>query len=68
MAATSLQRCKTAIVGASFRWIVRYKACAVAVFAIARKLSQLIYRMRRFGQHYVDIGERRTKPSSRPAV
>lgn len=31
---------------------------AVAVFAIARKLAQLIYRMLRYGQDYVDIGEK----------
>jgi transposase len=28
------------------------------VFAIARKLSQLIYRVLRYGQDYVDIGEK----------
>ena len=57
MAATSLQRSKTAL-GAAFRRIARHKGGAVAVFAIARKLSQLIYRMLRFGQDYVDIGEK----------
>jgi transposase len=56
MAATSLRRSKSAI-GASFRRIARYKGAAVAVFASARKLAQLIYRMLRFGQDYVDIGE-----------
>ena len=30
---------------------------AVAVFAIARKLATLVYRMLRYGQDYVDIGE-----------
>ena len=30
---------------------------AVAVFAIARKLAILVYRMLRYGQDYVDIGE-----------
>lgn len=57
MAATSLQRSKTAL-GAAFRRIARHKGGAVAVFAIARKLSQLIYRMLRYGQDYVDIGEK----------
>ena len=44
--------------GAAFRRIARHKGCAVAVFAIARKLAQLIYRMLRYGQDYVDIGEK----------
>jgi len=56
MAATSLQRAKTAL-GASFRRVARYKGGAVAVFATARQLAKLIYRMLRFGQDYVDIGE-----------
>jgi transposase len=56
MAATSAQRTKTAL-GASFRQIARRKGGAVAVFATARKLAQLIYRMLRFGTDYVDIGE-----------
>lgn len=30
----------------------------MAVFATARKLAQLVYRMLRWGQDYVDIGER----------
>jgi transposase len=57
MAAVSLQRSKTAL-GAAFRRIARHKGHAVAVFATARKLSQLIYRMLRYGQDYVDIGEK----------
>jgi transposase len=56
MAATSLQRSKTAL-GASFRRIARHKGGAVAVFATARQLARLIYRMLRYGHHYVDIGE-----------
>lgn len=56
MAATSLQRSKTAL-GASFRRIARHKGGAVAVFATARQLARLIYRMLRFGHNYVDIGE-----------
>ena len=33
------------------------KGAAVAVFATARHLAKLIYRMLRFGQDYVDVGE-----------
>jgi len=56
MAATSLQRSKTAL-GATFRRIARHKGGAVAVFATARQLAVLVYRMLRHGQDYVDIGE-----------
>jgi transposase len=56
MAALSLQRSKTAL-GAAFRRIARHRGGAVAVFALARKLAQLVYRMLRYGQDYVDIGE-----------
>jgi hypothetical protein len=56
MAALSPQRSKTAL-GASFRRIARAKGGAVAVFATARLLAQLVYRMLRFGQAYTDIGE-----------
>jgi hypothetical protein len=35
----------------------RLKGAAVAVFATARKLAQLLYRMLRYGQDYTDIGE-----------
>lgn len=57
MAATSLQRSKTAL-GASFRRIARHKGGAVAVFATARQLARLIYRMLRYGHDYIDIGEK----------
>ena len=57
MAATALQRSKSAL-GASFRRIARYKGGAVAVFATARQLARLIYRMLRYGHDYVDIGEK----------
>jgi transposase len=57
MAATALQHSKTAL-GASFRRIARYKGYAVAVFATARQLARLIYRMLRYGHDYVDIGEK----------
>jgi len=56
MAATSLQRSKSAL-GAAFRRIARHKGGAVAVFATARQLARLIYRMLRYGHDYVDIGE-----------
>ena len=56
MAALSLQRSRTAL-GAAFRRTARYKGGAVAIFAIARKLAILVYRMLRYGQDYVDIGE-----------
>jgi transposase len=55
MAATSIQRSKTAL-GAAFRRFARHKGGAVAVFAIARRLAQLVYRMLRHGQDYVDVG------------
>jgi transposase len=56
MAALALGRSKTAL-GAAFRRIARHKGGAVAVFATARRLAMLVYRMLRFGQDYVDIGE-----------
>jgi len=55
MAATSLQRSKTAL-GAAFRQTARHKGAAVAVFATARQLAQLVYRMLRYGQD--DVGEK----------
>jgi transposase len=57
MAATALQRSKTAL-GASFRRIARFKGGAVAVFATARQLARLVYRTLRYGHDYVDIGEK----------
>lgn len=57
MAALSLSRSKTAL-GAYFRRIARRKEGKVAIFATARKLAHLVYRMLRWGQDYVDIGER----------
>jgi transposase len=56
MAALALRRSKSAL-GAYYRRIARRKGAAVAVFATARKLAILIYRMLRYGQDYVDIGE-----------
>jgi len=55
-AACALQHSKTAL-GAAFRRVARRKGAAIAVFATARHLAKLIYRMLRFGQDYVDIGE-----------
>ena len=57
MAACSLQRTKTAL-GAAYRRIARHKGAKVAVFAIARRLAQLVYRMMRYGQDYIDVGEK----------
>jgi hypothetical protein len=56
MAAVSLQRSQTAL-GAAFRRVARRKGAAVAVFATARRLAQLIYRMLRFGHDYTDVGQ-----------
>ena len=55
MAATSLRNSKTAL-GAYYRRILRRKGKSVAVFATARKLAQLVYRLIRYGQAYVDTG------------
>lgn len=55
MAAVSLHRSKTAL-GAAYRRVARHKGAGVAVFAIARQLAHLVYRMLRYGQDYVDIG------------
>jgi len=57
MAALSLQRSKSAL-GAYLRRLARRKDGSVAIFATARKLSTYIYRMLRYGQDYVDIGEK----------
>jgi transposase len=56
MAAVSVSRTRTAL-GAYFRRVSRRKGGAVAVFATARKLAELVYRMLRYGQEYVDVGE-----------
>ena len=55
MAATTLRNSKTAL-GAYYRRISYRKGASVAVFATARKLAQLIYRLVRYGQAYVDAG------------
>lgn len=56
MAAASLQRSKSAL-GAAFRRLAGHKGYTVAVFALARKLATLIYRMLRYGQDYLDEGQ-----------
>jgi hypothetical protein len=56
MAATTVQRGATAL-GAYYRRIARSKGASVAVFATARKLATLAYRMLRWGQAYVDQGQ-----------
>lgn len=53
--ASTLRSSKTAL-GAQFRRLARRKGYSVAVFAMARKLAILIYRMLRFGQAYIDQG------------
>lgn len=55
MAALSLGRSQTAL-GAYFRSIARRAGADVAVFAAARKLATLIYRLLRWGQAYLDEG------------
>ena len=55
MAALTLRNSKTAL-GASYRRVAWRKGASVAVFATARKLAQLIYRLVRYGQAYVDAG------------
>jgi transposase len=55
MAALSLRNSQTAM-GAYYRHISRRIAGDVAVFATARKLATLIYRLLRWGKPYVDEG------------
>jgi transposase len=55
MAAVSLRRSNTAL-GAYYRQIARRTGADVAVFATARKLATLIYRLLRWGQPYLDEG------------
>jgi transposase len=55
MAALSLKHSETAL-GAYYRQIARRIGADVAVFASARKLATLIYRLLRWGQPYVDEG------------
>jgi transposase len=55
MAALTLRNSRSAL-GAYYRRVSRRKGASVAVFATARKLAQLIYRLIRHGQAYVDTG------------
>lgn len=55
MASVSLRNSKTGL-GAEYRRIARRKGAGVAVFAMARKLAILVYRLLRWGQPYVDEG------------
>ena len=55
MAATSLRHSETAL-GAYYRQMSRRIGGDVAVFATARKLATIIYRLLRWGQPYVDEG------------
>jgi hypothetical protein len=55
-AATALKASRSAL-GAYFRRLARRKDSSLAVFATARKLATLVYRMLRWGQKYVDIGQ-----------
>ena len=54
MGAVSLQRSQTAL-GAAFRRTARRKGHSIAM---GRKLAVLVYRMLRYGEDYVDIGEK----------
>jgi transposase len=54
-AATSMRKSQSAL-GAYYRRVARRKGASVAVFATARKIARLIYRMMVHGQAYVDIG------------
>ena len=55
MAALSVRHSDTAL-GAYYRQVARRISADVAVFATARKLATLIYRLLRWGQPYVDEG------------
>lgn len=55
-AANSLKQSRSAL-GAYYRRMARRKDSGVAIFATARKLAGLVYRMLRYGQQYVDVGQ-----------
>jgi transposase len=55
IAALAVRNSKTAL-GAYYRRISRRKGASVAVFATARRLAQIIYRLVCHGQAYIDIG------------
>jgi transposase len=56
MAASTLRNSKTAL-GGFYRRMAWRKGASVAVFATARKLAQIIYRLVCYGQAYVDAGQ-----------
>jgi transposase len=56
MAATSLRQSSSAL-GAYYRRISRSKGASVAVFATARKMATLVYRLLRLGKPYLDEGQ-----------
>lgn len=55
MAALTMRHSQTAL-GGYYRQIARRAGADIAVFATARKLAQLIYRLLRWGQPYIDEG------------
>src|SRR6202022_2378553 len=55
MAALSMRHSHTAV-GVYYRRIAQRRGADIAVFAAARKLATLIYRLLRWGQPYVDEG------------
>jgi transposase len=55
MAALSLRHSQTAL-GAYYRKMAQRRSGDIAVFATARKLATLIYRLLRWGQTYIDEG------------
>jgi hypothetical protein len=55
MAASTLRKSRSAL-GAYYRSVAWRKGASVAVFATARKLAQLVYRLVRYGQDYIDTG------------
>ena len=67
MAALSLRHSETAL-GAYYRQIARRIGGDVAVFATARKLATLIYRLLRWGQPYVDEGVEAYESNTRRVV
>ena len=60
MAATALRHSQSAL-GAYYRRLAARRDSALAVFATARKLATLVYRMLRWGQAYVDEGADRAE-------
>jgi len=51
----TLRKSRSAL-GAYYRSVAWRKGASVAVFATARKLAQLVYRLVRYGQAYIDTG------------